>query len=511
MTSGSENDLKKEATSVKIADGETLTFSEAKQDALLGHLLVNEQFFLQARTKIEGSWFLDPWSSQIWEAKKEFYEKWQRVPTEEELRNCTSISVKDQAAKNKIYAKMAKVLLARQQYGLDVMRQELTTWLRTRIFKAYLEKASEVYNAADGNKDSEKKFGEAFFLIKKASHEIDKASFENVGEVDFSDLNGFFDRQQMELQNAITLGCPALDSRLNPDCASGSLLRGDMTVLLAPTNVGKTTTMINASMHNVMLGKSVLLITHEGRPDDIKTKILQCITKSTRTDLMNLTKTVAGQQLLARYAELLRRFFVFCPIHKPGLTVEDAEVTIRRLQEKRVAEYGRGFDLIVDDYPAKLTTAMASKGNLQKRFIDDHVYNYFSQMALEFNCHILAAAQTNREASKINRGMSSEERLITLEDVAESFAITQTATNVISLNRDEMAKAKERMTFHICKSRSNDTGWSVVTKTNFKQARTHGADLPATYYRGISTLADKIDDLLSQYADKPIPESLYFI
>jgi hypothetical protein len=507
--------------SIQIAPGQVLPFFEKKQDALLGHLLVNEQFFMQARTKIRAEWFNDPLSGKVWKFKQNFFDRYQRCPSVEEFKGTLEFLREDMGMRNKLYAKITIAQVLSKEFGLDVIRNELTLWLKSQTAKAYAEKFSQLYNAAADADDANQKFNEAFRVLKLGAQETEMASFELETAVTFDDVPSgtYFQKKQAELETALTFGCSVLDRLLNKDCLKeAALIRGDHTVLLAPTNVGKTTTMVTILRHNVTLGRHVLFITHEGRPDDIKTKILMAITGMTYPQLVEKSLSPEGQQFLAAAAAGLKKYLTYLPMNKPGLTVEDVESAIRRAQEKRIAETGKGYDLIIDDYPAKLTTVLASRGHWPKRQIDEHIYNFFTQIALEFNCHVVTAIQTNREGSKINKGhRGSEDRLITLEDVSESWGAMTTATNVISLNRDPDASARQRMTFHICKSRSNDTGWSIVTRTNYGISLTHGSTyggvtLPATYYRGISTMADTIDSLLNnnQYHGKSIPEHMYY-
>jgi hypothetical protein len=84
-----------------------------------------------------------------------------------------------------------------------------------------------------------------------------------------------------------------------------------------------------------------------------------------------------------------------------------------------------------------------------------------------------------------------------MEDVHESYGVMQEATNVITMNKDAIAKARKRMTYHIDKSRSSETGFAVVARTDFARAITHSNELGSIWYRGTSTLADQVDDLLN--------------
>lgn len=503
---------------VAIAPGESLPFDEKRQDALLGHMLFNESFFLQAHSKIKPEWFLDPWTAKVWKATLLFFAAHGRPPKEHELRGGFEFMKEDAGARQRMNAKITIAKTQAHEYGLDVIRAELTTWLKTRVYKAYAEKTNDLYNAASKVDRPDLKFQEAFAKWKEGVVLLEQTSFEVENIVDFADVStgAFFSKKEDEYQNALTFGNVWIDKKLNPQAPYGSLLRGDHTTLLAPTNVGKTTTMITVAAMNIVRGKRVLFITHEGRPDDIKTKILMAVTRRTYPELLEMSKTIAGLAQLDAAAKLLSQFLVYIPLNKAGITVEEVMSVMRRQQDRMKAiTGGAGFDLIVNDYPAKLRLESAGKG-WAKRQIDEDIYNCFTQIGLEFNCHVLDAIQTNREGSKINMGRKgAEDRLITLEDVAESFGVMATATNVISLNRDPAAAAKKRMTFHICKSRSNDTGWSIVSKTSYERSLTHASmenfyHLPSTFYRGMSPLSEKIDDLLEQYADAAIPEQYYY-
>jgi len=88
------------------------------------------------------------------------------------------------------------------------------------------------------------------------------------------------------------------------------------------------------------------------------------------------------------------------------------------------------------------------------------------------------------------------------------------ATNVITLNRDELAEAQNRIAFHLCKSRSSETGWTVACRSNFKHAITHGnrdeqhPNLGGVYYREHSTMPDKVDQLLGAYEGVLVTEQM---
>lgn len=494
-----------------VGEGDTLPFSAHKQLALLGHLLTDEKFFVQGVGKILPEWFVTVYVDEIWKVVLSAFARYQRFMSVRELQESYMWLQKPQGERNKLAATLIQATAATKDYGIDIVRDELTIWYKTRVFKKYQEKSMALYLSASDAAEREpaRRLAEAFAYFRQGAHQVDSASFELEHEVDFSDITGpFWEKRQEQLRDALTFGNPAADRLLNPTCVSGSLLLGDHTILLAPTNVGKTTTLISVACANIMLGKSVLFVTHEGTPDDIKTKLLQCFLRKTYLELLELYKTPAGEKKLRQVVEAMQKCLVYVPMNRPGLTVEDVELTIRRHVEKRAAE-GRPFHLIIDDYPAILTTVEASRGHMSKRHIDERVYRYFTQAALDFNVHMMTAIQTNREGSKINAGNGHQDRLLVSEDVSESFGPIMTAANVISLNRDKLAAAQKRLVFHFCKSRSSETGWSVVGRTDFSRACTHSPYLPVTWYRGTGTPSENVDSLLDQHAGNPLPEQFH--
>lgn len=278
------------------------------------------------------------------------------------------------------------------------------------------------------------------------------------------------------------------------------LLLGDFTV------THNTTAMITTVVKNIAAQKHILFITHEGRPSDIKEKLLCCFLGKTPQELMAMYKTAEGAADVGHAIKWMDRYLCYMPMNRAGLTVEEVGATIRRKQEQRIAKYKRGFDMLANDYPAKITTLQAAKG-MSKRERDEIVYNYFEQLGLQYNMHVLAAIQTNREGSRVNKGQR-EDRLLTMEDVQESWGPMTSATNVWTINRSPHDKAFNRLIYYIDKSRSSQTGFAVVCKTDFSCSRTHGDDLGGTFYRSASTYADKLDEYLEQYVNQEIPEHL---
>lgn len=310
----------------------------------------------------------------------------------------------------------------------------------------------------------------------------------------------------------------ALDSRKNPTTSKfrvesigdgeyyGFTLDGDHLFLLGDFTVThNTTSLITVSSANLLQGKDVLFVFHEGRINDIRTKFLKSLLGTGYQETLTRLSTPEA----ALIQQTVNEHLVVLPIVQGGISVEEAMGHIERAQDEWYAKTGRHFDLIVDDYPGKLMTTYAKGGQMAMRHIQEIAYNRFTALAQATGreCHVLTAIQTNREGSKVNKGRSKEggHRLIDTEDVAETFGAIQTATNVLTLNRDPVSAANNVVTWGIAKSRSGETGHAILTRSFYHMARTHWNDpKDSTWYRGSVSMADKVQELLENYSGSEV-------
>lgn len=480
----------------------TLPYSKEKQGALFGHMLLNDRFFVQISPRVESSWWADPFIAKAYAAKDSFHNKYKRPPSIPELLNCIDIVAEEEPVRKRIVSAVEAALYSTKNFGLDALQSELTQWLKAQIFKVAAKKATTLYN--------DKKPDEAYIVMETMSNDLKTASFNDDPKVDWSDYTNQFEEQEAEYKDALTWGVDLFDQKLTPAAQKGSLLRGDTTVIIAPTNIGKTTCCATIIRHNILRMKPILFLVHEGTISDIRTKVWCSVLRITRAELLAMYKTDAGRQKMDKVLPFLMKYLDFVHLPRAGMTIEKTVSIVRRMQEERVAKNeGNGYSMLVDDYPACLTTDLASKGNMAPRHIHSYVYDQFVDLGLEYNFHCLLPIQTNREGSKVNGG--KEDRLITKEDVHEAFGPMQRATNIISINRDPAAQQADRITYFIDKSRSNETGWAIVCKSDFSRSITHSNRLGATCYRGTSTMSERLDELLLQFgtAQQAIPEHLY--
>lgn len=475
-------------------DTSSLPFSLEKQKAVLGHALYDERFFGTIIARIEPEWFSEPLVCRVYDALKKWYKKWGKQPSINELLDSEHVIKLAPGEIQQIQALMSYVKKSRETYMPTPLLAEMEAWVKTRLIQLAIPKAAGAFNKRD--------IDASVNVLNSMVKEFHEIRFLEDGESTFDRFGQDLVKENMDKSSALTFGLQAMDRLIDPYGTGGSLMPGDMTVVLAPTNVGKTSVMVTVACHNIVQGKSVLFISHEGRPDEIKSKFMRCLTGMSPPELLRAYTDPNMAEMLRAYEEMFRRYLVYVPMNKPGQTVEEVAAAIERYQDRRRLSTGRGFDLLVDDYPAKLTTTQAKEGNLQLRHVQEIVYNQFVQMGLHHKFHVLVAVQTNREGSKVNRRMGTfkhETRLLHMEDVMESWGIMTAAATVISVNRTAQDAELNKLTYLLCKSRSGDVGWAVVCNTDYQRCRIHANDLGCFWYRGEDGLGAQSADIMNAF------------
>ncbi len=464
----------------------TLALSEEKQMAVLGHMILNSLRFSQCRRKLQPGYFVDPLASKVFALLLELHKQNGVVSSINDLKQCKAVQDEHHEVANKIRFFIDKCVDAAKLYRFETMTHDITSWLHSKILQDTVDRSVNWWNRG--------KFSEVSDQMALAVKACREAKFEDGQEVSFENFQDYIKSDKEERREALTTGLRLLDEALGAEKENeGGLYKGDSTVILAPSNAGKTTSMITVAVHNVRKGRHVLLMTHEGRPDDIRMKLLKSFLGVDQKGLFDLYETKAGQDRIVNATQFFSRFLVYMPYNKAGMTIEDVVPIIERLQEDRGLNKGQGFDLFVCDYPAKLSTTQAARGHMPPRLITEQVYEHYVQLALENKWHSLVAIQTNRAGSSQNNSDEINHRLLQMEDVAEAWGPMTSASNVITLNRSPLAKQDNKLTFYVAKSRSSSTGSAVMAKTNFAACVSHSDEMGAVAYRGSNTREESVE------------------
>lgn len=481
---------------------QALYWSPVKQDAMVGHLILDAKFFTQIKDTIKPEWFTTAFSQRIVGVMQAFYNKYGHCPTEPELKECKEFALEEANYREKLYTHIGVCKEYAKDFSLDSLRDELSDWMQSRTFASIHQQAVGAFNA--------QKPQEAYALLEEGTKKLQHCYFGKSQEVRFDEYTKILSKEETLLGNALTIGLAPLDKIITPQCTSGSLLPGETTLIVAPFNIGKTTTLITIACHNIKAKKPVLFLVHEDRAENIYKKVWCNLLNVSSTALMSMYKTPGGcKDMDYILKNILTPYFHYEHLVKAGNTVEEVVASIRRLQEERIRKFGEGFAMICDDYPFVLGSSKHFNTTREKH---EYVFNQFVDLALELNLHVVAAQQTNREGAKINRNIQNKmisPRLITAEDAGESIAPAQRASTILTVNRDTAAMRENRITFYLCKGRQGAVGYAFVCKSHYNHYITHGDTLGCTWYHGDSPMNEKIAQFLEQYKGQEIPQKEY--
>ena len=442
-------------------DEEKMAFSKQLQRAVLGHMMTNASFNSKAKTHLKDSYFVTTELGEIFNGIVAYSTQFAALAHPDpladfmlglfkknyrsDLHDCVAISI---------------------QYPLALITKSLTDWIRSGIFKAHVEQAQKYYKTQQS---------EEFLGVMK--NFMEKARDVNLEADNSYELGNYLEDFEKSLSGAssdLTTGIKEFD-----DALGGGLMRGEHTVLLAPLNIGKTTTLINFMVHNIKRKKDCILITHEGRPEDIINRIRQRMVMKTREEIYEALKTRDANVIkaLAITEEVLQKHLCFIPHHKSGsLFIEQVVDIIRIKNEQLFAKKGKFYDMLGDDYPCKLLS-QNMKGFKEFRHSTKYVYEQLQNVALEFDMHAISPVQSNRIGLQQNAHRKGDEEMLGAEFMNESIGIAQDASNIISINRSVEDRAKNIMHLHIAKTRQGPTDRTFTFTTDFSRGITHDESL----------------------------------
>ncbi len=489
---------------------QTLPFLDKKQMAFLGHLFDESNgLFKQIHQLTTPDWFSHPEVGKVYKILLAYYEKYKVIPNHVEFRENEILVMREMSETNRLQNIINECVEWRSQFRIETLRAELVSWMQAKIVQQTFKDALKSYNEA--------KWEDAVGIFKDAVK-----SFQNVHiEKDLSKKFSAVEEIAVDMgpDGMVPFGLGGIDQHLRPDCPQGGLRKGDTTLLIAPSNVGKTTVMLCTIAHNIIADNFVFLMTHEDTDTNIRVRLTQAyLSLLTPEEVLKFAPELSpqraeavaaylgtigsnyqavikafldhgrvdvfGWKFLSAALERMDKYCQYIPYNRGNMEIEDIVPIITKTQEDWKAKHGRGFDLFVCDYPAKVQTRRSSKGGFDFRHIVSLVYDQYVQLALEHKWHSIVAIQTNREGSKINKGLSKgENRLVSHEDVSEAWGPITTASNIITINRTPSAQTAHRVTFYLTKTRSAMTGLAISCKSDFERAVSHSDKLGwVSYY-----------------------------
>lgn len=501
-------------------------FDNKFQQAIVGHMMRDRGFRMMIFShNIRAEHFRDPYIGKAAEYIRKIADTEAGAQTlgPAELYQLACHEYVNEGDRNKFKAATADCAESAVDLKVEVVSQKMTGWIRLLRLKQMILESTAMINKKD--------FGQALSYVETVVRQINQIDFtpENKTLVKFENTIDFILHQDRNrFANNCTTGSPVFDELLLEGAAfgigsekgvreadkaewnkkldealaaykhklkyqgvksevldginippmarstRGSLMPGDATILLGPANSGKTTIIVTLVAQNILMGKDVLLIVHEQHSDDIKAKILQAMFFMDPQAMTAMAKN--NPDAILDYERLINRRLTYIHYIRAGhMTVEAVGGLIEQAQDKRKAQYGKGYDLMVDDYPGKLSArSLEHRNSVKKHEEIAFVYDYLINLGREHKFHSFLAMQTNREGYKVAQASDASSRVVDIGDAGESFNPMQLADNVITINRGDEDKLNKRIRLYVGKSRKSQTGYMFVSKTDMARSRAYG-------------------------------------
>ena len=393
------------------------------QIQLINQLILNKEFARAIVDVLDSKYFDNQYFKIITQMIKEYYVKYESVPTFETL---------DQLTRSEISSESARKIV------LDTLTQ-----IRDVSFDGHqfvIEKALKFCKQQELQK-----------VMTKAQKIIDKGDFESydqleemvnkalqVGEIDEAEHDVFTNLDQVldeDYRHPIPMGIAGIDNLLK-----GGLAKGELGVILAPTGVGKTTVLTKICNHAFNLGYNVLQIFFEDNPKIIQRKHLTLWT-GIAPDELSFQKDVVMEKVRDIKENTTNRL-ILKKYASDTLTMSQIKNQIRKM----IAE-GTKIDMISLDYidcvvPDKnLGDEWKSEGSVMRGF--------------EAMCHELDVAGWT--ATQGNRSSISSD-VVTTDQMGGSIKKAQVGHVIITVAKSLQQKEMKLATIAITKSRIGRDG-----------------------------------------------------
>jgi replicative DNA helicase len=393
------------------------------QIQLINQLILNKDFARAIVDVLDSKYFDNQYFKIITQMIKEYYIKYESVPTFETL---------DQLTRSEISSDSAKKIV------LDTLTQ-----IRDVSFEGHqfvIEKALKFCKQQELQK-----------VMTKAQKIIDKGDFESydqleemvnkalqVGEIEDGEHDVFTNLDQVldeDYRHPIPMGIPGIDNLLK-----GGLAKGELGVILAPTGVGKTTVLTKICNHAFNLGYNVLQIFFEDNPKIIQRKHFTLWT-GIAPDELSFHKDVVMEKV-RDIKENTTNKLILKKYASDTLTMNQIKNQIRKM----IAE-GTKIDMISLDYidcvvPDKnLGDEWKSEGSVMRGF--------------EAMCHELDVAGWT--ATQGNRSSISSD-VVTTDQMGGSIKKAQVGHVIITVAKSLQQKEMKLATIAITKSRIGRDG-----------------------------------------------------
>ena len=393
------------------------------QIQLINQLIINKDFARSIIDVLDSKYFDNQYFKIIVQMIKEYYKKYESVPSFDTLDQLTRSEIASEAARRIVVDTLSQIKESNLE-GHQFVIEKALKFCKQQELQKVMSKAQKIIDKGD------------FESYDQLEEMVNKAL--QVGEIEEGEQDVFTNLDEVlddDYRHPIPIGIPGIDNLLK-----GGLAKGELGVILAPTGVGKTTVLSKISNHAFNLGYNVLQIFFEDNPKIIQRKHFTMWTGIAPDELSFYKEEV--MEKVREIRESTKNRLILKKYPSDTLTMSQIKNQVRKM----IAE-GNKIDLIVLDYidcivPDKnLGDEWKSEGSVMRAF--------------EALCHELDVAGWT--ATQGN-GSSISSDVVTTDQMGGSIKKAQVGHVIISVAKSLQQKEMKLATIAITKSRIGRDG-----------------------------------------------------
>lgn len=391
------------------------------QIKLIALLARNYKFLQQYRESLDTRWFTRKDLRILAESLFDWFDRYRKPVTLEDLYFTLSQHNEFKEFTPEQWQEVFSEIRRHQENTLDEVYEHVTRYIELNAYRQAIMTAVELIERGHLERIPE--------VLRKAERWIRHSD----NYVSFFDDLDFWSQPDLVVRDTIPTGISDLDEIMD-----GGTARGELTVVLARYNVGKTTTLINFGTSALRHGHTVYHFHAEQTTSVIRTRYAACILDRNYSDVLSDPERTVRE--IVEFRE------------KTGSSLIIADCAGWSISQIRGFIYKHGYpDVLIIDYADKLSP---QKGYVNRWDEIGVIYNEMIFMAKEFNCSVMTASQVNREGD--------DKALITARYAAGAYSKAMDADNVLSLNQTEEEHEEGKIRIYIDKLRNQEKAVSEI-------------------------------------------------
>lgn len=353
---------------------------------------------------------------------KEYYEKYQSIPSFEGIEQLTQLEISSEMAKKCVIDMLRDVKEASFEDHLFI-KEKTIKFCKQQELKKAIRKVETILEKGE------------FESYDKCEEYIREAI--SIGEGDEGTVEVFQNLEDVlkeDYRHPIPTGIDGIDNLLN-----GGLAKGELGVILAPTGVGKTTILTRFANTAFNMGYNVLQIFFEDNPKIIQRKHFTCWTG------IEPQKLSENKEKVLSKADEMKKNGGKLILKK--LASDEFTIAQIKNQIRKITSEGVNLDIVVLDY---IDCVIPDRSFNDEWKGEGSVMRKYEAMCHELNLVGWTAAQGNRSS------ISSE--VVTTDQMGGSIKKAQVGHVIISVAKTLQQKELGLATIAITKSRLGQDG-----------------------------------------------------